>query len=41
MGPEMSELKGVQGPSILDARGIILKIQLTAICGFDLHLYGG
>jgi hypothetical protein len=28
MGPEMSELKGVQGPSILDARGIILKISI-------------
>jgi threonine dehydrogenase-like Zn-dependent dehydrogenase len=31
----------VADPSILDARDIILKITSTAICGSDLHLYGG
>jgi hypothetical protein len=34
-------VESVQDPSILDARDIILKITSTAICGSDLHLYGG
>ena len=34
-------VESIADPRILDARDIILKITSTAICGSDLHLYGG
>ena len=41
MGKGDVRVESVQDPSILDVRDIILKITSTAICGSDLHLYGG
>ncbi len=31
----------VPDPEIVDAGDVILRVRLTAICGSDLHLYGG
>jgi threonine dehydrogenase-like Zn-dependent dehydrogenase len=31
----------VPDPEILDPEDVILRVRLTAICGSDLHLYGG
>ncbi|QKT03555.1 glutathione-dependent formaldehyde dehydrogenase [Ectothiorhodospiraceae bacterium 2226] len=40
-GPEDVRVEQVPDPSILHPRDAILKITSTAICGSDLHLYGG
>ncbi|UDF05319.1 alcohol dehydrogenase catalytic domain-containing protein [Asticcacaulis sp. AND118] len=31
----------VPDPKLLDPRDAIIKVTSTAICGSDLHLYGG
>src|SRR5579872_3085283 len=40
-GKENLSVDTVPDPKILDPRDVILKITSTAICGSDLHLYGG
>jgi threonine dehydrogenase-like Zn-dependent dehydrogenase len=40
-GKEDIRLDTVPDPQILDPRDAIVKITSTAICGSDLHLYGG
>jgi threonine dehydrogenase-like Zn-dependent dehydrogenase len=40
-GKEDIRVDTVPDPRILDPRDIIVKISSTAICGSDLHLYGG
>lgn len=35
------EVKNVADPKIVDSRDIILRVTSTAICGSDLHIYGG
>ena len=40
-GTEDVRVDTVPDPTIRDARDIIVKITATAICGSDLHLYGG
>ncbi|URD52186.1 alcohol dehydrogenase catalytic domain-containing protein [Chroococcidiopsis sp. CCNUC1] len=34
-------VESVPDPKILNPRDVILKITSTAICGSDLHIYGG
>lgn len=41
MGKNNVEVREVPDPVILDQRDAILKVSATAICGSDLHLYGG
>jgi len=41
MGPEKMSVENVSDPKILNPRDAIVKITSTAICGSDLHLYGG
>ena len=41
MGKTHVEVQDVPDPKILNARDAIVKITSTAICGSDLHLYGG
>jgi threonine dehydrogenase-like Zn-dependent dehydrogenase len=40
-GTEDVRVDTVPDPKIIDARDVIVKITATAICGSDLHLYGG
>jgi threonine dehydrogenase-like Zn-dependent dehydrogenase len=40
-GTEDVRIDTVPDPKIIDARDVIVKITATAICGSDLHLYGG
>ncbi len=40
-GKEDVRVENVPDPTIQDARDAILRITSTAICGSDLHLYGG
>lgn len=40
-GKEDVRVENVKDPQIINPRDVILKITLTAICGSDLHLYGG
>jgi threonine dehydrogenase-like Zn-dependent dehydrogenase len=40
-GKEDVRVMNVPDPKILDPGDAILKVRLTAICGSDLHLYGG
>ena len=40
-GKEDVRVSNVPDPQILDPGDAILKVRLTAICGSDLHLYGG
>ena len=40
-GKEDVRVTNVPDPQILDPGDAILKVRLTAICGSDLHLYGG
>lgn len=40
-GKEDVRVETVPDPTILDARDAIVRITSTAICGSDLHLYGG
>jgi len=40
-GKEKVSVDSVPDPTILDPRDAIVKITTTAICGSDLHLYGG
>jgi threonine dehydrogenase-like Zn-dependent dehydrogenase len=40
-GKEDIRLDSVPDPQILDPRDVVVKITSTAICGSDLHLYGG
>jgi threonine dehydrogenase-like Zn-dependent dehydrogenase len=41
MGKNNVQVERVPDPVILDERDAIVKISSTAICGSDLHLYGG
>ncbi|HZU44451.1 MAG TPA: alcohol dehydrogenase catalytic domain-containing protein, partial [Terriglobales bacterium] len=41
MGKEKISVENVPDPKILNPRDAIVRITLTAICGSDLHLYGG
>ncbi|MGH3822918.1 MAG: zinc-dependent alcohol dehydrogenase [Pseudonocardiaceae bacterium] len=41
MGKTHVEVQDVPEPKILNSRDAIVKISSTAICGSDLHLYGG
>jgi threonine dehydrogenase-like Zn-dependent dehydrogenase len=41
MGKTHVEVQEVPDPKILNSRDAIVKITSTAICGSDLHLYGG
>ncbi|MEM5789220.1 MAG: zinc-dependent alcohol dehydrogenase [Syntrophobacteraceae bacterium] len=40
-GTKDVEVKDVPDPKIINPRDAIIKVSLTAICGSDLHLYGG
>jgi threonine dehydrogenase-like Zn-dependent dehydrogenase len=40
-GKEDVRVERVPDPQLLDTRDVIVKISSTAICGSDLHLYGG
>jgi threonine dehydrogenase-like Zn-dependent dehydrogenase len=40
-GKEDIKVDNVDDPKILNPHDIIVKVSLTAICGSDLHLYGG
>ena len=40
-GTEDIRVDSVPDPKIIDARDAIVKITATAICGSDLHFYGG
>src|SRR6476620_12622710 len=40
-GKEDVRVMNVPDPKILDPGDAILKVRVTAICGSDLHLYGG
>lgn len=41
MGKEDMQVLNVPDPKILNPRDAIIRITTTAICGSDLHLYGG
>ena len=41
MGKEKMSVENVPDPKILNPRDAIINITRTAICGSDLHLYGG
>ena len=41
MGKEKMSVENVPDPQILNPRDAIIRITRTAICGSDLHLYGG
>ncbi|MCU1295232.1 MAG: Alcohol dehydrogenase GroES domain protein, partial [Bryobacterales bacterium] len=41
MGKGNVQIQQVPDPKILNNRDAIVKITSTAICGSDLHLYGG
>jgi threonine dehydrogenase-like Zn-dependent dehydrogenase len=41
MGVEDMRVENVPDPTILNPRDAIIRITSTAICGSDLHLYGG
>jgi threonine dehydrogenase-like Zn-dependent dehydrogenase len=41
MGKEKISVENVPDPQILNPRDAIVRITRTAICGSDLHLYGG
>src|SRR3954468_10265806 len=41
MGPKKISVENVPDPTILNPRDAIVRITSTAICGSDLHLYGG
>jgi threonine dehydrogenase-like Zn-dependent dehydrogenase len=41
MGKNDVRVKEVPDPKILNSNDVIVKISSTAICGSDLHLYGG
>ena len=41
MGKEKIEIQTVKDPEIINPHDAIIKITRTAICGSDLHLYGG
>jgi threonine dehydrogenase-like Zn-dependent dehydrogenase len=41
MGKEKMSVETVPDPTILNGRDAIVRITSTAICGSDLHLYGG
>src|SRR5690349_23037895 len=41
MGIEKMSVETVPDPKILNPRDAIVRITSTAICGSDLHLYGG
>jgi threonine dehydrogenase-like Zn-dependent dehydrogenase len=40
-GAEDVRVERVPDPTIVDGDDVVLKVRLTAICGSDLHLYGG
>jgi threonine dehydrogenase-like Zn-dependent dehydrogenase len=40
-GKEDMRVEQVNDPKIINRRDIVVRITLTAICGSDLHLYGG
>ena len=40
-GKEDIRIETVPDPEILNPRDAIVKITSTAICGSDLHIYGG
>jgi threonine dehydrogenase-like Zn-dependent dehydrogenase len=41
MGKESMEVQNVPDPKIINPKDAIIRITRTAICGSDLHLYGG
>lgn len=41
MGKNKVEVRSVPDPQILNTRDAIVRVSSTAICGSDLHLYGG
>jgi len=40
-GKEKMRVEDKPDPTIVDARDAIVRVTLTAICGSDLHMYGG
>ena len=40
-GKEDVRVENVPDPHIVNPRDCVVRITLTAICGSDLHLYGG
>jgi len=40
-GKEDMRVEQVADPKVLNRRDIVVRVTLTAICGSDLHLYGG
>ena len=40
-GKEDIRVENVPDPTIINPRDAIVKITTTAICGSDLHIYGG
>ncbi|MEO8095089.1 MAG: zinc-dependent alcohol dehydrogenase [Pseudolysinimonas sp.] len=40
-GPEDIRVEQVPDPQILNARDAVIRVSATAICGSDLHIYGG
>ncbi len=41
MGKESIEIQTVKDPEIINPHDAVIKVTRTAICGSDLHLYGG
>jgi threonine dehydrogenase-like Zn-dependent dehydrogenase len=41
MGKESMAVQNVPDPTIINPKDAIIRITRTAICGSDLHLYGG
>src|ERR1700712_261376 len=41
MGKESMKVQNVPDPEIINPKDAIIRITRTAICGSDLHLYGG
>jgi threonine dehydrogenase-like Zn-dependent dehydrogenase len=40
-GKEDVRVENVPDPTIINPRDVVVRVTLTAICGSDLHLYGG
>src|SRR2546423_14927177 len=40
-GKEDVRIENVPDPTIINPRDAVIRVTLTAICGSDLHLYGG
>jgi threonine dehydrogenase-like Zn-dependent dehydrogenase len=40
-GKEKVRVESLPDPELINPRDVIVRVTLTAICGSDLHLYGG